>query len=55
MAAKTTRGGREVPEHILGPRLILLLSVLALTLIGFVMIYSASSVTAIAEATDVSY
>lgn len=54
MASKTTRGGREVPEHILGPRLILLLSVLALTLIGFVMIYSASSVTAIAEAADVS-
>lgn len=54
MAAKATRARREVPAHVLGPRLILLLSVLALTLIGFVMIYSVSSVTAIANAPDVS-
>ena len=32
-----------------GPRLVLLLVVLALTLLGFVMIYSASSISAIAE------
>ena len=32
-----------------GPRLILLLVVLALTLLGFVMIYSASSISAITE------
>lgn len=34
------------------PRIVLLLSVLALMLIGFVMIYSASSVTAITEASS---
>lgn len=38
------------PAYIMGPRILLLLSVLALTLIGIVMIYSASSVTAITEA-----
>ena len=32
-----------------GPRLILLLCVLGLTLLGFVMIYSASSISAISE------
>ena len=32
-----------------GPRLVLLLVVLALTLLGFVMIYSASSISAITE------
>ena len=41
---------RGVPAHIMGPRLILLLSVLALTLLGFVMIYSTSSVIALAQA-----
>lgn len=54
MAAKATRARKEIPAHILGPRLIVLLSVMALTLIGFVMIYSVSSVTAIATASDVS-
>ncbi|MEG0790577.1 MAG: putative peptidoglycan glycosyltransferase FtsW [Gordonibacter sp.] len=53
MVAKAARAGREVPEHILGPRLILLLSVLALTLLGFVMIYSTSSVIALSNADSV--
>ena len=35
-----------------GPRLILLLCVLGLTLLGFVMIYSASSISAISEEVD---
>ena len=39
---------RTAPD-VLGPRVVLLLCVLALTLIGFVMIYSASSITAITE------
>ena len=39
-----------------GPRLVLLLGVLALTLLGFVMIYSASSIKAITEqVSDMSY
>lgn len=51
MALTTQNGKRgETPAYIMGPRLVLLLSVLALMLIGFVMIYSASSVTAITEA-----
>lgn len=49
--AKTRVDKRGVPAHIMGPRLILLLSVLALTLLGFVMIYSTSSVIALASAT----
>ena len=39
-----------IPAHIMGPRLVLMLSVLALTLLGFVMIYSTSSVIALASA-----
>ena len=42
---------RTAPD-VLGPRVVLLLCVLALTLIGFVMIYSASSITAITENTS---
>ena len=46
---------RTAPDG-LGPRVVLLLCVLALTLIGFVMIYSASSITAITEdASSASY
>ena len=43
-----SEAARTAPD-VLGPRVVLLLCVLALTLIGFVMIYSASSITAITE------
>ena len=45
-----TRTKRETPAHIMAPRIIMLLSVLALVLIGFVMIYSTSSVITLANA-----
>lgn len=48
--AHIQRDKREAPAHIMGPRLLLLLSVLALLLIGFVMIYSTSSVVAVVSA-----
>lgn len=48
MAASTRT--EPAAARVLGPRILLLLSVLALSLIGFVMIYSASSVTAITGA-----
>lgn len=55
MAPRTqTQNKAAVPAYIMGPRIVLLLSVLALMLIGFVMIYSASSVTAITEAETLS-
>ncbi|WP_288323798.1 FtsW/RodA/SpoVE family cell cycle protein, partial [uncultured Eggerthella sp.] len=38
------------PAHIMAPRIILLLSVFALMLIGFVMIYSTSAVNTLAKA-----
>ena len=44
------RDKRGAPAHIMGPRIILLLSVLALMLIGFVMIYSTSAVITLAKA-----
>ena len=47
MAARGARGAREVPAHIMGPRIILLLTTLALLLLGFVMVYSTSSVIAL--------
>ena len=47
-AARVDRQG--IPAHIMGPRLVLMLSVLELTLLGFVMIYSTSSVIALASA-----
>ena len=40
------------PADIAGPRIVLLLGVLALTLLGLVMIYSASSISAISEEID---
>lgn len=40
------------PADIAGPRIVLLLGVLALTLLGLVMIYSASSISAISEELD---
>jgi cell division protein FtsW len=43
------RGTGGMSAEIQGPRIVLLLSTLALTLIGFVMIYSASTVSALVE------
>ena len=51
MAMKGLHACVEAPE-ILGPRLVMLLCVLGLTLLGFVMIYSASSISAISENID---
>ena len=48
VAARVDKQG--IPAYIMGPRLVLMLSVLALTLLGFVMIYSTSSVIALASA-----
>ena len=48
---RTRSGAAQTAPDILGPRVVMLLCVLALTLIGFVMIYSASSITAITENT----
>lgn len=42
----------SAPPDVTGPRIVMLLCVLALTLLGFVMIYSASSISAITENTD---
>lgn len=50
--AKPQQQRGATPAYIMIPRIALLLSVLALMLIGFVMIYSASSVTAITEASS---
>ena len=47
---RTHSSAAQTAPDVLGPRVVLLLCVLALTLIGFVMIYSASSITAITEA-----
>lgn len=44
------RNGGDAPAGILGPRIMLVLTVLVLTLIGFVMIYSASSVSILSDA-----
>ena len=53
-AARTPR--KAIAPEVNGPRLVLLLVVLALTLLGFVMIYSASSISAITEeANQASY
>ena len=41
---------RETPAHIMAPRLIMLLAVLALVLLGLVMVYSTSSVIALVKA-----
>lgn len=54
--ARVRQDRREVPATIMAPRLILLLCVFILVLIGFVMIYSASSVSALSEGEDpISY
>lgn len=47
--AAGSRKNTGVPADILGPRIILMLAVLALVLIGLVMVYSTSSVNAIEE------
>ena len=53
---KHQSGGEIAVLSTVGPRLALLLCVLALTLLGFVMIYSASSIKAITEqVSDMSY
>ncbi len=39
----------QAPPDVAGPRIVMLLGVLALTLLGLVMIYSASSISAISE------
>ena len=56
MARTGTQGGkaagREISPDVAGPRIVMLLGVLALTLLGFVMIYSASSISAISENVD---
>ena len=44
-----------VPSRIMAPRLILILSVASLVVFGLVMIYSASSVTALADMDDPAY
>lgn len=49
MRKESTRSRRGIPADIVMPRILLLLSVLALLLLGFVMIYSASSIEAIHE------
>lgn len=41
--------GSSVPASIMGPRILLLLSALALLLLGFVMVYSASSIVSLSE------
>ena len=43
---------KTTPPDVAGPRIVMLLGVLALTLLGFVMIYSASSISAISENVD---
>lgn len=48
----SSRNTREIPAHILGPRILLLITVLALLLIGFVMVYSASTVEALTDGKD---
>ncbi len=52
MARRQSQTRREVPAAVAGPRLLLLLSVLALLLVGLVMVYSASSVKAINAGTS---
>lgn len=52
MVARSYTTSHNEAADIVGPRLVLLLSVLALTLIGFVMVYSASSITALSESQD---
>ena len=47
--ATSTRTAGSAPTHILGPRILLLLSVLALLLLGLVMVYSAGSIESISE------
>lgn len=48
-AGKNDSSSALAAPEIIGPRLMLLLGVVALTLLGFVMIYSASSIKAITE------
>lgn len=49
------RSSQPVPAYIMKPRIAMLLAVLALVLIGFVMVYSASFVEAIHEGESANY
>lgn len=51
----TTRRTHEVPASIMAPRLVLIGSVAILTVLGFVMVYSASSIEAYAQYGDAAY
>ena len=52
MAVFGRHSAAEVSPDVAGPRIVMLLCVLGLTLLGFVMIYSASSISAISENAD---
>lgn len=47
--------GDHVPAAIMGPRLLVAVSALALTILGIVMVYSSSSIEAITESGDSTY
>lgn len=55
MSYGASRGGKQAPAHIAGPRLLLVVCVIALLGIGLVMVYSASSVKAISETGDAAH
>lgn len=55
MSRGVSRGKKEVPANIAGPRLLLILCTVALLGIGLVMVYSASSVKAISETGDAAH
>lgn len=47
--------GENVPAEVMGPRLLVAVCAIALTIIGIVMVYSASSIEAISESNDATY
>ncbi|MGI6591194.1 MAG: FtsW/RodA/SpoVE family cell cycle protein [Eggerthellaceae bacterium] len=47
--------GENVPAEVMGPRLLVGVCAIALTIIGIVMVYSASSIEAISESGDATY
>jgi len=51
----TPFSGEGVPAQIMGPRLLVVVSAMALTILGLVMVYSASSIEAITENGDSTY
>ncbi|MGI6536024.1 MAG: FtsW/RodA/SpoVE family cell cycle protein [Eggerthellaceae bacterium] len=52
---RTPFSGEGVPAQIMGPRLLVVVSAMALTILGLVMVYSASSIEAITENGDSTY